>query len=64
MPRKNYHDYEADVVYEVWRSGGNVDALNSDRVRDCYDYGMYQDETADMILRSQYKESDDFGEDA
>ena len=32
MNRKEQHEYEADVVYEVWRRGGNVDAIDYDEI--------------------------------
>lgn len=34
--RKDRMDYEGDVVYEVWRSGGDVDAVHPDDVDDHY----------------------------
>jgi hypothetical protein len=33
MPQDR-RDYHGDVAYEVWRSGGNPDRLNYDRVED------------------------------
>ena len=30
--REDLRDFEGDVTYEVWRSGGNVDRIDRDRV--------------------------------
>ena len=59
--KKGFNDYEADVVYDVWMSGGNVDAIDSDRVRDCYDEGLYHEETAALIFRGQMRRSAESG---
>jgi hypothetical protein len=47
--------YEADVYYEVWRSGGNPDAIALDRVDVAYDEGRYADDAAHEELRRQRK---------
>lgn len=46
-------EYEADVYYEVWRSGGNPEAIDLDRVDDAYRNGWYEDEAASQELRIQ-----------
>jgi hypothetical protein len=45
--------YEGDVAYEVWRNGGNVDAIDYDRVWDGYYGHRAYDEAAAMELRAQ-----------
>ncbi len=44
-------EYEADVAYAVWRSGGNPDRVDHDRVLDHYYDGRYSDEAARSELR-------------
>jgi len=51
--RDRYDDYESDVVFDVWMRGGNVDLIDSDRVRDCYDSGYYPEEAAALEMRFQ-----------
>lgn len=51
--RKREREYEADVDYEVYRRGGNVDAVGRDRVRDHYDNGLDADSAASVELRRQ-----------
>ena len=48
-------DYQAklDVEYEVWRSGGNPDAVDRDMVQGELDQGYGVDEIAAMELASQ-----------
>lgn len=43
---KSRREYEADVAFEVWRSGGNPDAIDEYRVQECYDMGDYPEEAA------------------
>lgn len=51
--RKEQHDYEMDVMYEVWRSGGNPDAVDYDRVRDHYHESWSVDSSASAELKRQ-----------
>jgi hypothetical protein len=60
MPSKSWEDrreeqrkFEADVTYDVWRSGGDVDRINWDRVEDQRYAGAYADEAADLEVRRQ-----------
>jgi hypothetical protein len=53
MSRQDYSDYRGDVFYDVWRSGGNPDAVDYDRVRDAYYDGLDSGEAADRELRCQ-----------
>ena len=46
--------YETDVEYEVWRSGGNPDRVDRDRVADYRDGGYSAEEAAGCILRRQH----------
>ena len=51
--REERRDYEGDVTYDVWRSGGNVDRIDRDRVEDHYHQGMDSDQAARMEIRAQ-----------
>jgi hypothetical protein len=50
---KSRRDYEGDVAYEVWRSGGNVDRINDDRVRDSFYDGDHAEDVARRELKAQ-----------
>lgn len=43
--------YLGDVVYGVWRSGGNPDRVDYDRVMD----GYYDDRQADDVARGEVR---------
>jgi hypothetical protein len=43
MSRKDERKYRGDVEYEVWRSGGNPDNVDYDRVSDYYWDGISPD---------------------
>ena len=43
--------YEADVAYEVWRAGGNLDNINSDRVQ----RHMDECDPAEMAARNEIR---------
>ena len=49
MPRDDF----GDVLYEVWRRGGNVDAIDRDRVEEDLRCGDYFDDVASAELRRQ-----------
>lgn len=51
--RQERREFEADVRYEVWRSGGNPDTINEDRVEEAYYGGSYPEESAQRELRAQ-----------
>lgn len=53
MNRRREDDYRGDVTYEVWRSGGNVDRIDDDRVSDNYHDGEESDYAAQIELNSQ-----------
>ncbi len=44
--------YRGDVTYEVWRSGGNVDRINDDRVSDSFHEGLDCDSAASRELNA------------
>jgi hypothetical protein len=46
-------EYDGDVVYEVWRSGRNVDVINYDRVSDHFYGGDSADIAASHEIRAQ-----------
>lgn len=45
--------YQADVEYEVWRSGGNPDLVDRECTDDCFDEGRYPEECAMDELKCQ-----------
>jgi hypothetical protein len=59
MPRKTRREYEGDVFYEVWRAGGNPDAINFDRVEDRRWDEWEPEETAADELRRHRRAADD-----
>ena len=63
--RDERHEYEMDVAYDVWRSGGNPDYVDSDRCRDYYYAGYDQDEAARAEMQRQQPrhEQPDYPED-
>lgn len=50
--------YEGDVWYEVWRSGGNPDIVDPDRIRDSHDEGLWPEEAASREMRHQARPKD------
>lgn len=46
-------DYWGDVVYEVWRSGGDVDRIDDDRVEDSRWDGIEYEQAARVELQHQ-----------
>lgn len=50
---RNRDDYFGDVVYEVWRSGGNPDAVDRDCTDECFYDRREPDECARDELRRQ-----------
>lgn len=46
MSRDGRYQHYLDTSYEVWRSGGNSDRLNPDRVYDYYDRGVSPERAA------------------
>jgi len=51
--REEQRRYESDVFYEVWRSGGNPDRINPDRVQDRYWDGQDAESAARAELNAQ-----------
>ena len=49
----NDDDYFGDVVYEVWRSGGDPDRVDRDDVEDHRYAGRWPEEAARVELRHQ-----------
>lgn len=45
--------YENDVFYDVWRSGGNPDRIDHDRVSDSRFDGLSSEDAARRELKSQ-----------
>jgi len=50
-------DNWGDVVYEVWRMGGNPDRLDRERVKEDLMYGDYATEIAEREIRRQERGS-------
>ncbi len=50
---KERADYHGDVIYEVWRSGGNPDRVSDDCIADCYDGGREAEACAHDELHRQ-----------
>lgn len=48
--------YFGDVLFEVWRHGGNPDAVDRDRVEESQRYGDWPEECAHYELRRQFPE--------
>lgn len=46
-------DYYGDVIYEVWRRGGNPDAVDPDRVRDYQEEDLFPEHAAAREVRRQ-----------
>lgn len=54
MDREERRNYENDVFYEVWRSGGDPDRIDFDgRVEDHFYNGDYPEDAAAHELRCQ-----------
>ena len=52
-------DYEYDVQYEVWRKGGNPDRVDSDRIEDYYEEGLYSEEAAQREINIQRRKKEE-----
>ena len=55
MSRKEEYDYENDVYYEVWRSGGNPDRIDMDRVNDDFHENLSHEQSARNHFNRQNK---------
>ena len=53
MGREERRKYEADVAYEVWRRGGDMDRINDLAVEDEYYDGMYPEDSAGREMKRQ-----------
>ena len=51
--KRNFKDYLGEVWYDVWRNGGNPDAVDDERVRDQFDGYEYPEDAAHRELRRQ-----------
>jgi len=51
--REERRNYEADVFYEVWRSGGNPDNIDYDRLDDYRWDGVDPEKAASLELQRQ-----------
>lgn len=54
--REEERKYEADIFYEVWRSHGNPDEIDYDRVRDNWYNGYSSEDSARVELQSQKRQ--------
>lgn len=60
--REKQRRYDSDVYYEVWRSGGNSDRINEDRVRDAYYNGLEAESAAAMEIKRQCQKEEEQAE--
>lgn len=51
--REQEREYRSDVEYEVWRSGGNMDRVDRDRVDRYHDDGLSVDSAARREMHHQ-----------
>ena len=51
--REERRQYENDVFYDVWRSGGNPDAIDYDRVTENFYDGVDDHYSAQIELNAQ-----------
>ena len=52
--REERHRYESDVAYEVWRSGGDMDRVDVERVENhYYDGHEYEQAVRDELKHQQ-----------
>lgn len=56
--RKEEREYEGDVVYDVWRRGGNPDRIDVERVQEHYYQGDEHEMAARDELRHQQRRGD------
>jgi hypothetical protein len=58
--RNERRKYEDDVYYDVWRAGGNPDAIRLERVDVAFDAGLYHDEAArEELLRQRRRRTEE-----
>lgn len=57
--RDERREYEGDVFYEVWRSGGNVDRVDMDRVEDYRYDGLSAEAAAEREIRRMRPQHDE-----
>lgn len=58
--RKEERDYEGDAMYEIWRSGGNTDRIDYDRVREHHHQGdSYEAAARDELRHQRPKQHED-----
>ena len=54
--REELLEYEGDVYYDVWCLGGEPDAIDFERVDECFYADMPPDEAASIEIRSQERQ--------
>lgn len=61
MPRRSESEYLGDLIDDVWRAGGNPDAVDRDRVAGYYAEHVEEEDAVIMELRAQrrYYEHED-----
>ena len=59
MPFRNddRRRYEGDIIYDVWRNGGNPDAIGDDRMDDAFYDRVPVDDFVKSELRRQRRHS-------
>jgi len=56
--REDESKYFYDVVYEVWRRGGNSDQVDQDRTNNNFYDGVSEDESARREIRRQERQQE------
>lgn len=51
---EDFEEYRGDVIYELWRSGYNPDAISDDEIEDYY-YDDYYPEEAVSNFKNKRK---------
>lgn len=60
--REEERSYEGNVWYDVWRSGGNPDNVNPDRVSQAFHDGVSSENAAVRELRAQRQQRNEIEE--
>lgn len=56
MNREERREYEGDVYYDVWCGGGEPDAIDFERVDECFYDGTPPEEAAAIEIRAQERQ--------
>jgi len=59
MVKSSWESYYDDVCYEVWMSGGDIDAIDYERCKDAYYNSDWAEECAANELRCQSSQNEE-----